>query len=196
MQAYRAAFSALPEIQTQRLLLRRLRMDDARDMYAYSSDPRVSRHVLWETHATIRDTRAVLRGALRQYRAGDPASYAIVARETGRMIGTIGFMWVNYEHKSAEVGYSLAFDCWNKGYATEALIAVLDYAFRTLRLNRVEAQHDVENPASGRVMEKAGMQREGVLRQRVLNKGRFMDVVLYAALKNDWKRKESSDVHL
>ena len=101
------------------------------------------------------------------------------------MIGTIGFMWVNLEHRSGEVGYSFARDCWGQGYATEALRAVLQFGFDTLRLHRIEAQHEVDNPASGRVMEKCGMQCEGVLRGRVFNKGHFSDVKLYAILREN-----------
>ena len=68
---------------------------------------------------------------------------------------------------------------------TEALIAVIDYAFESMDLNRIEAQHELTNPSSGRVMEKCGMQKEGVLRQRLYNKGKFVDVALYAILRSD-----------
>ena len=185
MQYYQSVFSSLPVIETARLRLRPLTMRDDRDMFRYASDPEVSRHVLWEAHASPRETRSVLRAAIRQYRAGDPSSFAIERLSDHRMIGTIGFMWINCEHRSAEVGYSLARDCWNQGYATEALRAVLRFGFNTLRLNRIEAQHELDNPASGRVMEKCGMRCEGTLRQRVFNKGRFSDVRLYAILRGD-----------
>ena len=192
MQAFcQNVFSCLPVLETRRLHLRPLRMQDAADMYRYSSDPEVSRHVLWEPHESIRHTRAVLRAALRQYRSGAPSSFAIERREDRRMIGTIGFMWINCEHRSGEVGYSLARDCWNQGYATEALEAVLHFGFDTLRLNRIEAQHEVDNPASGRVMEKCGMRCEGTLRQRVFNKGRYSDVRLYAALREEFAIHDS-----
>ena len=154
MQYYQSVFSSLPVIETARLRLRPLTMRDDRDMFRYASDPEVSRHVLWEAHASPRETRSVLRAAIRQYRAGDPSSFAIERLSDHRMIGTIGFMWINCEHRSAEVGYSLSRDCWNQGYATEALRAVLRFGFNTLRLNRIEAQHELDNPASGRVMEK------------------------------------------
>ncbi|MBR6301097.1 MAG: GNAT family N-acetyltransferase [Clostridia bacterium] len=185
-QAYcERIFSDLPVLETSRLRLRPLKMGDAQDMFRYASDPEVSRHVLWETHESLRDSRRVLRGALRQYRRGEPSSYAVERRSDHRMIGTIGFMWVNLEHRSGEVGYSFARDCWGQGYATEALRAVLQFGFDTLRLHRIEAQHEVDNPASGRVMEKCGMQCEGVLRGRVFNKGHFSDVKLYAILREN-----------
>ena len=186
MQAYcQSVFSNLPVLETRRLRLRPLTMRDERDMYRYCSDPEVSRHVLWDTHESPRQTRAVLRSALRQYRSGAPGSFAIERRSDRRMIGTIGFMWINCEHRSGEVGYSLARDCWNQGYATEALCAVLRFGFETLKLHRIEAIHESDNPASGRVMEKCCMTREGTLRGRVFNKGRFSDVCLYAILRSD-----------
>ena len=95
-------------------------------------------------------------------------------------------MWLNTENRSAEVGYSLAREYWNQGFMTEALRAVLDLAFRKLNLHRVEAQHETDNPASGRVMLKAGMRHEGTMRGRLFNKGRFVDVDVYAILREDW----------
>jgi ribosomal-protein-alanine N-acetyltransferase len=94
-------------------------------------------------------------------------------------------MWYAESSRSAEVGYSFSREFWNRGYATEALRAVLASAFESLPLNRVEAQHDLRNPASGRVMEKCSMTFEGILRQRICNKGEFIDVALYAILRRD-----------
>lgn len=185
MQFFQGIFSQLPTLETERLILRPLRMSDARDLFAYARDPQVSRHVLWETHESLRDSRQFLRGAIRQYRQGLPGSFAITLKGSGRMIGTIGFMWVNREYSSAEVGYSLSREYWNQGIMTEALRRVISFGFQELRLNRIEAQHEVDNPASGRVMAHAGMQYEGVLRQRIKNKGKFVDVALYAILRGD-----------
>ena len=81
---------------------------------------------------------------------------AIELRETGRVVGTIGFVWIDDEHNCAEIGYSLAQEYWGRGLMTEALRAMLEFAFVRLHLNRVEAMFDVRNRASGRVMEKCG----------------------------------------
>ena len=189
MQAYcQSVFSSLPVLDTKRLRLRPLSMRDEKDMYRYASDPAVSRHVLWDAHESPRDTRSALRSAIRQYRSGAPGSFAIERRSDRRMIGTIGFMWINTEHRSAEVGYSLARDCWNQGYMTEALKAVLRYGFESMHLNRIEAQHETTNPASGAVMRKCDMRREGTLRGRLFNKGKYVDVDLYAILRKDYNR--------
>ncbi len=184
MQLFQGISTFLPELETERLILRPLRMSDARDMYAYARDEEVSRHVLWSAHTSISQTRAFLRASIRQYRR-EPGSFAITLKGSGKMIGTVGFMWVNGEHRSAEVGYSLGKEYWNRGIMTEALRAVIAYGFDTLRLNRIEAQHEISNPASGRVMAHVGMQYEGILRQRLKNKGKFVDVALYAILRSD-----------
>ena len=178
-------FHDLPELETGRLLLRKLRMTDAQDMYEYSRDPEVARHVLWDAHQSVGDSRGYLRYAVRQYRQDLPASWGIELKENHKLIGTIGFMWINRDHNSAEVGYSLSREYWNRGIMSEALSAVLNEGFMDLNLHRIEAQHEVDNPASGRVMEKCGMRKEGVLRQRLYNKGKFVDVALYAILKDD-----------
>jgi len=165
-------------------------MADAQDIFAYSRDPEVSLHVLWDAHRTIHDSKAYLRYILRQYRQNEPSSWGIELVETGRLIGTIGFMWWNRENRSAEAGYSLSRVYWNQGLMTEALAEVIRFGFEEMHLNRVEAQHETANPASGRVMEKVGMRKEGVLRGRLYNKGRFVDVALYAILRGDPGREK------
>lgn len=184
-------FSKLPTLETKDLTLRPLRRKDAEDIFRYASDPEVARYVLWDPHRSASETRAWIVSLLRQARMGYPTSWAIVPRETGKVIGTIGFVWYSAENRSAELGYSLSREYWNRGYATQALAAVAEECFRSLPVNRLEAQHDVRNPASGRVMEKCGFRREGILRSRILNKGEYIDVALYSLLRSD--RENSRD---
>ena len=186
---YTDSYTYMPELETPRLLLRRLQMRDANDIYRYSRDAEVARHVLWDAHRSIGESRAYLRYMLRRYRAHEPASWGIEWKETGEVIGTIGFMWIQSDNASAEVGYSLSRDFWNRGIMTEALRAVIAHGFGGMNLNRIEAQHETTNPASGAVMRKCGMVREGLLRQRLFNKGRYVDVELYAILRKDYVSK-------
>ncbi len=118
---------------------------------------------------------------------GLPGSLAIERKEDHRVLGTVSFSCIDCDSHCAEIGYSLARDVWNRGYATEALGALLRFSFEELRLNRVEAMHDPRNPASGRVMEKCGMTREGLLRGRVYSKGQYRDVYLFAILRKDYE---------
>lgn len=183
-----SVFTAEP-VETERLLLRRLTMADAQDIFEYGRDPEVARHVLWDAYRSVSESRSYIRAMIRHYRMGDAASWGIELKETGRVIGTIGFMWFQMEHRSTEVGYSLARAYWNQGLMTEALRAVIGYAFDSLGMNRVEAQHETTNPASGAVMRKCGMTFEGTLRQRLMNKGAYVDVDLYAILRTDYKAR-------
>ena len=184
---YTDSYVYMPELHTPRLCLRRLTMRDAMDIYRYSRDAEVARHVLWDAHRSVGDSRSYLRYMLRRYRNHEPASWGIEWVETGEVIGTIGFMWIQSDNSAAEVGYSLSRSYWNRGIMTEALRAVIAHGFGPMNLNRIEAQHETTNPASGAVMRKCGMVKEGTLRQRLFNKGRYVDVDLYAILKKDYK---------
>ena len=180
----------MPEIETPRLLLRRLVMADAASIFEYGQDPVVAEHVLWSPYRSLGEAKAFIRYMQRRYRMGDPASWGITLKDEGRVIGTIGYMWIQDDNAAAEVGYSLARAKWNQGIMTEALSAVIDYSFGALRLNRVEAVHEVDNPASGAVMRKCGMRREGLLREKLMNKGKFVDVELYAILRRDYEEMD------
>lgn len=179
---------SMPDIETDRLLLRRMTMRDAQDVFEYSRDPDVARHVLWSAQKHVSEAKEYIRFMLRRYRDDLPSSWGIIDKQSGRLIGTIGYMDYSEDNASTELGYSLAKWMWGRGLAAEALAAVIRHTFDTMDVNRIEAQHELDNPSSGRVMEKCGMTREGVLRQRLYNKGRYVDVALYAILKSDYDR--------
>ena len=176
----------MPLLETPRLILRRITMRDAEDVFAYSRDPEVARHVLWAAQKRLSEAKDFCRWQRRQYRADEPASWGIILKETGHLAGTIGYMDYNPDNATVELGYSLARERWNRGYMTEALSKVIHHTFTKMDIHRIEAQHEVDNPSSGRVMEKCGMRREGVLRGRIRNKGAWKDVCLYAILAEEW----------
>ena len=179
---------SMPTLETPRLILRRIAMSDAKDIFAYSCDEEVARHVLWSAQKSVGEAKDYCRFMMRKYKNDEPSSWGIIEKKTGKLVGTIGFMDYNEDNATVEVGYSLARWLWNGGYMTEALSCVIDYAFENMELNRIEAQHELTNPSSGRVMEKCGMRKEGVLRQRLYNKGKFVDVALYAIVRSDWRK--------
>lgn len=182
-----AIFGNLPTIETARLRLRPMTMDDAEDMFAYAANPEVTRYTAWETHRTIDDSRTFLTWVLDQYAAGQIAPWGIEHAAEQRLIGTIGFLWWSTEHARAEFGYAIGQPDWGQGYTTEAARAVVDFGFRVMNLNRIEAQCEPPNIGSARVLEKAGLTYEGTLRQAVYAKGRYRDMALYALLHEDWR---------
>ncbi len=181
-------FADLPKLETERLLLRRMRPDDAEDMFAYASDPEVTRYVLWDTHRSVEDSRAFLRFATEGYERGDFGGWGLVLKASGAFIGTCG-MEADYarEHSRAELGYVLAREHWGRGLMPEAVRRVIRFCFGWMDLNRVEARCIAENTASARVMEKAGMTYEGTLREREYIKGAYRDMKLYSILKREYR---------
>ena len=179
---------SMPTLETDRLILRRMTMRDASDVFVYSKDEEVARHVLWSAQKNVAEAKDYIRYMLRRYKNDEPSSWGIIEKKTNRLVGTIGYMAFSDENNSVEVGYSLARWLWNGGYMTEALSRVIEHTFEVMDINRIEAQHELENPSSGRVMEKCGMTREGVLRQRLYNKGQYVDVALYAIVQSDYRK--------
>ncbi len=118
------------------------------------------------------------------------ATFAVTLKSTSKLIGAIG-LHIEPEHCCAEMGFWIGMDWWGQGYATEAARAVLRYAFELRGLNRIHAHHMTKNPASGRVLEKAGLVREGLFRQAIRKWDSFEDVVVFAILREDWKRGDS-----
>lgn len=185
MEPPKLHFLANPTLETERLVLRRLTLDDAPDVFAYASDPEVTRFLLWDTHASLEDSVKFIQWSMVRYEKDEAGEWGIILKETGRLIGCMGIVKLNSAHFCAEIGYVLSRTHWRKGYMPEALRRLVRFCFEDLGLNRVEAVHAVENGASGRVMQKAGMSYEGTLRQKAFTKGRFWDVKSYSVLKSD-----------
>jgi RimJ/RimL family protein N-acetyltransferase len=149
-------------IRTPRLLLRKPELNDAaaiRDGYAH--DPEVTRYLVWKPDQTPGEIRAFLETTLERWEKGAAYAWALTLKEDGRLIGMIDARVDGY---MVNVGYVLGRAYWNRGYATEALAAVVGWTDGLEEIHRVWAVCSVDNPASARVMEKAGMTREGILR--------------------------------
>ena len=173
-------------LETSRLILRRFRIEDAEDMYRnWASDPEVTKYLTWPTHMSVDVTRMVLNDWIPRYEDGAYFNWAIEWQETGRPIGNIAVVHLTDEIDATEIGYCLGRAYWGCGIMPEALTAVENYLFDEAGLNRITARHDVNNPKSGRVMEKAGMQREGILRQSGKNNQGIVDIAVYAILRSD-----------
>ena len=179
---------APPKLETGRLVLRALVTGDAAAIFAHASDPEVARYATWEAHRSVEDAEAFLELTISRYESGDAPDWGIIYKGDGRLIGTSGFVSWEPEHARAEVGYVLNRGYWGRGLAAEALGAMISFGFRYMDLNRIEARCIAENTASSRVMEKAGMDYEGTLRQREFMKGTYRDMKLYAILKGGHRR--------
>ena len=173
-------------IEAPRLILRPFREADIPAIVRLLQLPDIARTTLNVPYPYDEDkAREWLTFQQRERKAGTGYTFAIVRREDGRLVGAIDIR-PNSRHKKAEIGYWIGKPYWGRGYATEAARAIIRYGFETLGLNRIYALHFTGNPASGRVMQKAGMQFEGVLREDVKKGDAFQDHAVYAILRKDW----------
>lgn len=173
-------------IETERLILRRLVMEDAEDMFnGWCNDPEVGRFLTWPPHGDIEVTKGLLTEWIAQYEKGDYFNWAIELKEAGKAIGNISVVSLREDIAAAEIGYCMCRAYWGQGIMPEALKAVMDFLFDEVGMNRVAAKHDVKNPKSGRVMEKAGMKTEGILRQSGINNQGIYDEVWHSMIKAD-----------
>lgn len=178
-------YQNLPRLETERLILRKLTLDDLEDVYAYSSDEEVTRFLRWGPHTTPAQTESYLREVLQEYNEGRDGPWGIEHRTSGRVVGAIHLMAIRARHRRAEIGFLLSKAYWGQGLMTEALLRVLRYVFEDVGLNRVEAFCLVDNLAGMRVLEKAGMTKEGVLREYAFQKGALGDFCVYSTLRHD-----------
>jgi len=175
-------------LHTQRLILRPFEIVDARDVQRLAGDHAIADTTLNIPHP-YEDGMAEQWIATHQpqFEAGEGRVFAIALRATGELVGAIGLV-MNRRFDRAELGYWIGRPYWNQDYCTEAGHAVLWYGFTELNLNRIHAYHLSRNPASGRVMEKLGMTREGLLRQHAKKWDKYEDLVEYGLLRQDWTK--------
>lgn len=179
------------ELETQRLILRRFRADDADKMFEnWAGSEKVTAHLPWAAYKDAESVKDYLRTLENNYSSPSFYDWCIVLKETGEPIGSIGAVGVNDDLSSIGLGYCLSERYWGQGIVPEAGRAVLKLFFETLGAVRVSAAHHTDNPKSGRVMQKLGMRPEGILRKNAKdNKGNFVDVCVYSMTDDDWFKK-------
>lgn len=179
---------ATETIKTERLTLRKFRIDDAEAMYEnWASDSEVTKFLTWSPHESIEVTKYVLELWVKEYETDFCYKWAIIYNDgSDRPIGSIGVVAQEDTVGMVAIGYCIGKKYWHKGITSEALQAVIDFLFKQEGINRIEARHDVNNPNSGRVMQKCGMTYEGTLRQIGRNNTGLCDCCYYAILKEDY----------
>lgn len=183
-------FSKMPTLETERLILRPMRVSDAKDMYHYAKRSDVTTYLLWSPHPSQSYTEEYLRYIEKRYRLGEFYDWAVVDRQSGRMIGTCGFTRLDFPHNVGEIGYVLSPDFHGRGLGTEAASRVLRFGFEVLGLHRIEVKFMQGNEASLHVAEKLGMTFEGYRRDAMLVKGRYRTIGMSAILAEEFAKKK------
>jgi len=177
-----------PKIETKRLLLRPFELSDGSRVKKLAGDKAIADTTLNIPHP-YEDGMAEEWISTHQakFESGELANYAIILKSTKCLIGAIG-LTINKRFNRAELGYWIGKEYWNQDYCTEASKAMLEYGFRNLGLNKIIATHIDRNPASGKVMEKIGMKKEGFFREHVTKWEKYEDMASYGILKKEWER--------
>ena len=173
-------------IETTRLILRRAQMEDAEPMFRnWASDPEVTKYLTWPTYNRVETAYPVLENWIKQYVKPDYYHWMIVMKDLGEPIGSISSVHQRDDIGEIEIGYCIGRKWWHQGIMTEALLAVMNYLFDEIGINRIEAKHDPRNPRSGAVMRKCGMQYEGTSRASDRNNQGICDIATYGILRSD-----------
>jgi RimJ/RimL family protein N-acetyltransferase len=183
-----------PTLNTARLTLRPFVLADAPIVHELAGDWSVADTTLTVPHPYPRGAAEEwISSHSPAFLASEQVVCAVQVRGTGCLIGTVGLR-LHPGRDSGELAYWVGAPYRSQGYCTEASVALVQHAFTALKLNRVHASHFARNAASGRVLIKLGMQREGLLRQHVKRWGRYEDLVVYGLLRDEWRGGDPGSV--
>jgi [ribosomal protein S5]-alanine N-acetyltransferase len=174
------------ELQGERVLLRPVELRDAEDMFVFVADPKVVHFLPWQPAREVRGVQAFLEQQRGRRRSGESLAFAVIWKETGKVIGSTDIMQLQARDKHVELGYILAQECWGKGIMTEAAALSRNYVFQELKRIRLVAFADQENIGSRRVLEKIGMQEVGTEWRTVKELTRLY--VRYELTRENWEK--------
>lgn len=178
-------------IKTERLLLRKIKESDYKDMYVFTVKEEVAKYVSWSVHKSVEETKALCKMWASEYSNNSRYNWAIVY--DGRVIGSIDV--VKIIDTTAIIGWQIDSTYWNKGIVTEAATAVRDYLFSEIGIEAIEAEYVKDNIGSGRVMQKIGM-KETPLKNSLTYQARHISqvdgipIICCKLTKEEWKHKE------
>ncbi len=177
-----------PVINLDGYTLREQQDKDVENFYKYYTDPEVNKYILTEVPQSLEDGRRELYYWRNVFYNNDGIYFAIADKTDDQMIGSIGLTSHSSYHNRIELSYDMAKEFWHKGIMTQAVKAALNYGFRTMRINRIEAVTAIDNEPSIRLLERCGFQCEGRLRQHRYHRGALVDVYMFSILQEEFFR--------
>jgi len=178
--------NVVPVLLTSRLRLRPLSLDDAPAVFEIHADPQTVEYWGHDLMSQVGQAEELIRGNIEWVESGSSYYWAIEWRDRAGLIGTCTLFKLDQQNRHAEVGYILNRAFWGRGLMSEALSAMIDYAFNTLDLHRLEADTDPRNLASLALLEKFGFKREGLFRERWWVHGQWLDSDMLGLLRSEY----------
>jgi RimJ/RimL family protein N-acetyltransferase len=175
------------KILTERLVLRQFKKSDLEALLAYRNDPDVSRYQGWgSSYSSAQASEFIAEMSTREPGNIGWTQIAIELQSTGTTIGDVAINTLEFEPRTAMIGYTLSREAWGCGYATEAVRGVIKYCFENLKMHRIRANCDTRNQASWRLLEKIGFRREAHFIESYLEIDTWCDEFEYAMLEREW----------
>jgi ribosomal-protein-alanine N-acetyltransferase len=187
----RKIFGKVPTIETPRLILKKISMDNLYDMNRYASLEETSKYLVWTPHLNLLETRGTIEFHMNQYKKGLAPDWGINHKADKLFIGTCGFTSIDEYNNSAELGYVLSPEYWRQGLMKEALGAIMKVAFSDIGFHRLTVRIMDGNIASVRLAESMGFVYEGTARECQIIKGKYATVHTYSILIDEYEKRMS-----
>jgi len=184
MELNKAVFNSFPEIRTERLTLREIKITDAATIYKMRSSGRINQFIARENMLALDDSIELIHRTMQLFNNKQGIGWAGVLRDGNEIIGTCGFNSIDFANLRAEIGGELAVDFWGKKIADEAVKAIIDFGFSVLNLHTIEAKVSPNNRGAVYLLEKLGFQKEAHYKDRILFNGEFQDMAVYTIIKS------------
>lgn len=179
-------------LETQRLVLRPFTVGDTNDMYNnWANSDQVTKFLTWPTHQSPDISQMVIGSWVEGYSSLSHYQWCIEYKENHQAIGSFGVVSMEENIQAVEIGYCIGVAYWNKGITSEAFERVMKFLFEEVECNRVFARHDVNNPNSGKVMIKSGLEYEGTLKEAGKNNTGICDMAVYGLTNRKYKESKA-----
>jgi ribosomal-protein-alanine N-acetyltransferase len=187
----RDVYAEPPVLRTARLVLRQITEADGEGLFAIFGSAEVTEFYLWEAFTDVAQGHELAASSAALFASREAIRWGLTLPGVPHIIGTCGYGRWSQENQYSVLGYDLARPYWGKGLMSEAVAAVLGVGFEQMNLHRVEATVMTGNTASEAVLTRAGFQREGLLRDRVLKAGQFRGVSMFGLTRPDWAARSA-----
>lgn len=182
-------FEDFPTLETSRFILRQAQATDSQNLYELYTDEAVVEYMPFTPFTSIDEALDEMKWYTRIFAEQSGLRWMIEDHEHVKVIGTCGFLGYEQEHHRAELGYDLSSVYWGKGIMQEVASRIIKFGFEQMELNKIEAKIEPKNQASIRLMEKLGFVQEGLLRQHEYEKGKYVDLAVFALLQSEYVAK-------
>lgn len=182
-------FDPFPVIETERLVLRQITIEDDKDIFDLRSNPEAMKYIGRPRPKVVADVHDLIAN---MNELSARIQWGVTMKGENKIIGTIGYHLIEKQHYRAEIGYMLGTGYWKKGLMSEAIIAVVNFGFEKIGLNSIEARIDPENEQSAKILERNGFTKEGHIKESFFYNDKFSDSGIYSMLKSEWANNPPS----